>query len=132
MRKTIAGLPKNEYERQYRQKNREKINKRTRENYARNKDAINAKKREYFPEAQAAMKQKIYDLLGGAVCKRCGFDDKRALQIDHINGGGKQERKKIHNLFTFYRHILKVNGKGYQILCANCNWIKRHENNEHR
>jgi len=51
-------------------------------------------------------RQKVVDSLGG-VCVRCGFSDIRALQIDHIKNK-------------------------YQLLCANCNWIKRYEDKEKR
>ena len=70
-------------------------------------------------------------ILGG-VCKYCGFNDIRALQIDHINGGGTKELKKfqgalISNLVI--KSVLKNENK-YQLLCANCNWIKRDTNKE--
>ena len=71
------------------------------------------------------LRQEILVLLGNA-CKRCGFDDARALQIDHIRGGGALEKKKI-GTHTMYRKIIRDGGIGYQILCANCNWIKRAE-----
>jgi len=29
----------------------------------------------------------------GCFCAKCGFDDRRALQVDHIEGGGRKERK---------------------------------------
>ena len=32
--------------------------------------------------------------------------------------------------YKIYRDIVLGNLNGYQALCANCNWIKRHENNE--
>ena len=64
-------------------------------------------------------------MLGG-VCVHCGYNDWRALEIDHIEGNGAQERKEIrsHKL-----HKLIANGltKGYQILCANCNQIKKRQ-----
>jgi hypothetical protein len=66
-------------------------------------------------------------ILGGK-CNRCGFDDRRALQIDHIIGGGTKERK--HNPSAIYRKIRDGQTKGYQLLCANCNVIKRVENKE--
>lgn len=60
----------------------------------------------------------------GNCCCRCGFEDKRALQIDHVKGGG--------DLLTEKGRYLKVlatePGAIFQCLCANCNWIKRHEN----
>jgi len=67
-------------------------------------------------------------------CTRCSFSDLRALTIDHINGGGSEHRKQlgIRGGTQFYRWI-KNNDypKEFQILCMNCQWIKRHENNEH-
>lgn len=95
--------------------------------------------REKVREAQRLEKQKkkieIHTSLGG-VCVKCGFSDSRALQIDHINGGGYTERKLYPtNPKKYYSDILKSikNNEGkYQLLCANCNWIKRFENNETR
>ena len=73
----------------------------------------------------------IIDHYGGK-CAKCGFSDRRALQIDHINGGGKREMKKMGCSLAFYLHIIKNNfPPTYQILCANCNWIKRFERNEY-
>lgn len=72
------------------------------------------------------------ETLGGE-CVSCGFSDKRALQIDHINGGGSKERKTRAFKGSFHSHVIKSFLKGeekYQLLCANCNWIKRHWNNE--
>ena len=68
------------------------------------------------------------DLLGGQFCKKCGFKDYRALQIDHIYGGGRKELR----LYSHTKFLGKVLEKPhlYQILCANCNWIKKSENNE--
>lgn len=87
------------------------------------------RKRQTNTKCRLEQKQRVLDLLGN-VCKNCGNSDKRVLQIDHINGGGNKEFKAIGLGHNFYKHILVVTGKGYQILCANCNWIKRHENNE--
>ena len=74
----------------------------------------------------------VVRLLGG-VCVKCGFDDTRALQIDHVNGGGGQERRKVSNqkMYTLILEEVKQGSSKYQILCANCNWIKRHEKGEH-
>ena len=69
----------------------------------------------------------------GSKCAHCGFDNPLALQIDHVNGGGKKERIIRTGTATFYRHVLKEiksGSKEYQLLCANCNWIKRFINNE--
>ena len=69
--------------------------------------------------------------LGGA-CKHCGFSDIRALQIDHINGGGVKERKELGSEGACKLVISGQDNNMYQLLCANCNWIKRAERNEHR
>lgn len=72
-------------------------------------------------------------LLGGA-CKKCGYDiDIRALQIDHIYGDGYIDRRKNSN--KFYRETWEavVGGSDrFQVLCANCNFIKRSENREYK
>ena len=69
----------------------------------------------------------------GSKCIRCGFTDLRALQIDHVKGDGGDERRRLgRNGHQINKRVLAVNGEGYQLLCANCNWIKRTENEEWR
>jgi 5-methylcytosine-specific restriction endonuclease McrA len=76
------------------------------------------------------VRQLVLKTFGGK-CARCGYDDWRALQIDHINGGGHAERKNSGGSESYYRRILKGEKSGkYQLLCANCNWIKRYERGE--
>lgn len=71
-------------------------------------------------------------VLGGK-CAKCGFTDPRALQIDHVNGGGSQERKRrgrSNAALAFLRQVREDTSGKYQLLCANCNWIKRYERGE--
>ena len=83
------------------------------------------------------IKNEILKLLGNQCINPYGehkepYTNILALQIDHINGGGNKARKKV-NVTKFYLDILKEiqNGsKDYQLLCANCNWIKRFKNKE--
>lgn len=93
-----------------------------------------AKYREYAREGIKRLRLKVLEHLGGPICCKCGFLDSRALQIDHINGGGNKETKNIGGSAQLYRSILNLAPetakKIYQILCANCNWIKRSENKE--
>lgn len=71
-----------------------------------------------------------YGLDGKCVCVKCGYSDVRALSLDHIEGGGSQQRKGVHT--DFYKWIIRNNyPEGFQTLCMNCNWIKRHENREY-
>ena len=76
-------------------------------------------------------------LLMGNRCLHCGFADYRALQIDHKKGDGYQCRhSKGSNVSTLsqYRKIIAdptlIQTLDIQLLCANCNWIKRVENGE--
>ena len=52
------------------------------------KKALNTK--EYFRRQRRA----ILELLGGK-CVQCAFSDYRALQVDHIDGGGYKDKKSI-------------------------------------
>jgi len=45
------------------------------------------------------------ETLGGK-CIKCGFSDSRALQVDHINGGGKKEFKNLKNE-SFYKKVIE-------------------------
>jgi RNase P subunit RPR2 len=88
-----------------------------------------------LPAARKALhyrlREAIFAALGN-ICCRCGFSDVRALQIDHVHGGGTQEFKKKKGTSYLY-HVLKNLANGnYQLLCANCNWIKRFENKRER
>ena len=78
------------------------------------------------------LKQDALNAYGGK-CACCGVDNYEFMAIDHINGGGNKHRKenKTGSGLQFYRWLKKNKyPKGFQILCANCNWIKRFENNE--
>lgn len=77
------------------------------------------------------LRERVIHLLGGE-CRRCGFKDFRALQIDHVHGSGAKELNKVGR-HSYHLNVIKHirnGGRDYQLLCANCNWIKRHENEE--
>ena len=80
-------------------------------------------------------RRKLLFLLGNK-CTLCGFSDWRALQVDHINGGGSHERRGYgHSPSALKARILDDvikadHERRYQILCANCNWIKRYDKRE--
>lgn len=59
-----------------------------------------------------------------------GCTDRRCIQIDHVDGDGKKDRKGGGGRYSMYLRILKDTDKKYQILCANCNWIKLVVNGE--
>ena len=81
-------------------------------------------------------RQKILDTLGRR-CAQCGYDaDYRALQIDHVRSNGAQERAEFTtkaSSLRYYENILeRIDTGDYQILCANCNIIKKYECGEFR
>ena len=95
-------------------KNRERVLAKGRNNHAKNRESV-------------------IEMLG-KTCIKCGFSDIRGLQIDHIETGHGEKDRKTYDTRTFYRKILlgEYDISKLQILCANCNWIKRYENGEFR
>lgn len=64
----------------------------------------------------------------GAKCARCGFADPRALQIDHVHDDGYIDKWDRTDTVKFKKTVLaEIQSGRYQLLCANCNWIKRRE-----
>jgi hypothetical protein len=91
--------------------------------------------RQRYNDKNLEIKLTLFNILGG-ICKHCGFSDHRALQLDHINGNGAKSRREngLHkNRIQYYKFL--INNPEYtlneiQLLCANCNWVKRYDNNE--
>ena len=88
-----------------------------------NKNRIAISRKRY----QDLMRRASIAALGGK-CIRCGFDDYRALQFDHVNSDGHLYRNARGSTST-YKSIAEGNygGPEIQLLCSNCNWIKRCE-----
>ena len=67
-------------------------------------------------------------------CATCGIEDIRVLSIDHVEGGGNAHKKSTGVMTSGDKmyHWLRKNKypPGFQVLCMNCQFIKRHENNE--
>lgn len=84
------------------------------------------------------IRKTITELLGSQCANPYGqhdkpYTDERALQIDHVNGGGRKAAKQFKNRYSYHLSIIKeirAGSKDYQLLCANCNWIKKCENRE--
>jgi hypothetical protein len=88
-----------------------------------------------------ALKDKVFKKLGdrcsNPACQWLNSDgtrgctDRRCLQIDHVLGDAKKDKEKVsQGTETYYLMIFKDNDNRYQILCSNCNWIKRRVNGE--
>lgn len=59
-----------------------------------------------------------------------GCTDRRCLQVDHVNGGGYEDYKESRDSAGLYLKIIRDTAHTYQLLCANCNWIKRSNRKE--
>lgn len=121
-----------EYRSAWRIKNLDSVKASARKWTINNRDKFNAIRRKWVKNNRIRKRAAVIERFGGT-CVRCRFSDARALQIDHINGGGGRELNTMRNT-TYYDHLLKINDVDlfakYQLLCANCNWIKRIEQNE--
>lgn len=93
-----------------------------------------AKHRLEWEVVRLTLKKDILTHYGNGQCKciRCGFEDLRALTIDHVSGNGTKHRRSIRT-GNFYSW-LKYNNypSGFQTLCGNCQLIKKDENRENR
>ena len=134
------------YQHNYYFRNRERIRARVANYYKTHKEA--AFKRvykfaashpgytnKYHKELNAVRRLQLFDILGQYKCVKCGYSDRRALHFDHIEGGGRQKCMKMFNGRTTIRIEYYVKHpeefkKEFQVLCANCNQIKRLENKE--
>ena len=131
-----------EYHHQYYLDNMEKIKERGRRFYQEHRDVCleRAKKSAWgkeHPEGRRVivkrceqnLKRRVLTHYGGGelVCVKCGFNDIRALSIDHLNNNGYEHRKEMKRTgVNFYRLLEKQEyPRGYQTLCMNCNFIKR-------
>ena len=108
---------------EYRIKNREKILRDHHNYYLKHKELIRLGQKNHSQE----WREKVLQHLGGK-CKHCGFSDSRALQVDHVRGGGAKAYGQ--GKIRYYKQILNDKLETFQLLCANCNWIKKAENNE--
>jgi len=72
-------------------------------------------------DAYVSHRRRAFELLGGAVCVRCGCDVIEFLELNHINGGGCKEHREVGNSILG----MIINGQrgpeGYEVLCRVCN-----------
>ncbi len=120
--------PQSIYMRKWRAENPDKVKANIKRNYWNN----HQHNRDRARITLTKLRKSIFDILGHN-CVGCGFLDKRALQFDHINGNGSEEVAKFKSnptMLRYYRdHPLECK-QNLQTMCANCNWIKKHENHE--
>lgn len=66
-------------------------------------------------------RRKLLETLGGC-CKKCGIDDFRVLQINHING-----YNGVYRAWDYTRRFVEKDFDGIEITCANCNILYEFE-----
>lgn len=66
-------------------------------------------------------KRQTINRLGGK-CSNCGCDIYEALEINHINGGGNEERKTTSGI-TFFNQIIRGERNDVEVTCKVCNAI---------
>jgi hypothetical protein len=123
-----------QYQREWREKNRDKARKISKEANARYVDKNPTTRRKSARDYNARRRSELLAFFGGS-CVRCGFADPRALHLDHISGGGKVYRDAgrhgLHEKWKMTRDDPDGARAIFQILCANCNFIKRDEDYEY-
>jgi hypothetical protein len=140
-------MPYSDKEKQmeWKRRNRERVRMLNKKSNMKCRDHILSYRRKYSkrPEVRKRLSLRMRDRTRkkrleiveslGSQCAICGFIDLRALQIDHVNGGGNREKKEAKGIFNYYQKILKKvkeGSKDYQLLCANHNIIKKFEKKE--
>lgn len=83
------------------------------------------------------LKEKAYAKLGGKCCNPAcqwlnpdgsrGCTDFRCLQVDHVHDDGNIERSLGLYTEKMYRRVINDTEGRYQLLCSNCNWIKKYQ-----
>ena len=116
--------------------NRARLNELARNWYSENR----AKLRLYYSQrnrlGRLTRRKQMFDYLGGkCLVDGCGIVDPRLLEFDHVNGGGRLEKRSTRKNLSdmlYQRYISDpVRFKqDFQLLCANHNKLKRYIDGE--
>lgn len=119
-----------EYIKIWKKNNPDKVKQHRKDYYSKHKKKLNKYEKEKWQELRLKAIEKLGGRCSSVECRWVNEDgskgcvDTRALQVDHVNGGGTKERKQI-GYRQLYRKVIKDTENTYQLLCANCNWIKK-------
>jgi hypothetical protein len=110
------------YDKAYRQANAEKKKAYRKAYYQANVEKIKAYLKAYYQK----IKETILSHYSGGIpkCACCGEQNMAFLSIDHIEGGGTKQIRRLQLEGTMLYSWLKNNGypSGYRVLCMNCNF----------
>jgi len=138
----LSLTKRQKYLKEYYQQNKERIAERSKQHYqeiradptkreefkkrcteasrryrARHKERVKQSRK----ESRLNRRVRVMEILGGAICKRCGCTEVTFLEINHKNGGGCKEYRAIGN------HLLGIILRGerttedLEVLCRVCN-----------
>jgi len=77
-----------------------------------------------IPSNKSKWKLRLNVIKGyGGKCELCGEDNPHSLTIDHIDGGGSEERRVLGGWYKIYEKLRDENypRNNYRLLCYNCN-----------
>lgn len=117
---------KSELHKEWYQRNKESLRPYKAENMRRYRAANPDKYRNQSRDSKRLLRARILERFG-AVCVRCGFSDVRAITLDHKNNNGAMERKQLGERGVHRRALQSEHCHEYQMLCMNCQFIKRAE-----
>ena len=119
------------YQKTYRQRHPEKMREKRRRHRIKYKEKIRKYNTNWMRENRRKLRKEVIEHYGNK-CVRCGINDIRILNIDHIKNNGNQHRQEI-GAYYFPKWLKKNNyPDGYQVLCLNCNWLKHLEYQENK
>jgi hypothetical protein len=106
------------YKRKYNAEHRDKVRVWNKHHRDTHKAQTKARNRRYVDK----LRREVYAAYGG-VCALCGA--RKNLGLDHINGNGREERKRLHKPtgWAFYSHVRRLGfpKENYRLLCGSCN-----------
>ena len=109
----------------YYEKNKLVCNERNRVNYQKNRVKYLLRAKLKYED----QRNQLYEILGGKICIKCGYVGS-ALNFEHIDNDGAEDKKKIGNnkkqVYYYLNHPDEAKQK-LQVYCANCNWEKELE-----
>ena len=94
-----------------------------------NADKVRPKWNAYQRQRRERLRGEMLAAYGNA-CACCGETEQAFLQLDHVNGGGRQHILRLKGATVELYNSLKKEGwpkAEYQLLCANCNWGRQRE-----
>lgn len=113
-----------ELHRQWYQKNKDRMRPYKAANMRKYRAANPEKYREQSRANKRKQRERLLEMYG-AICAICGFDDVRALTLDHILRNGEYERTTLGERGVYRRALETHRPQEYRTLCMNCQFISR-------